>query len=100
MRFAEVVASQFLGYDGLIAQLKDVDVVKVIKVFSIETSKDNHTASHETSTVSSSRFWMFEWTSSHFQSFECIARNINHKDIVKIVTKSSCKDIYFSIEDN
>ena len=100
MSFAEVVASQFLGQDWFIDQLEDIDVVKVIKVFSVETSKNDHTTSHKTSTVSSSWFWVFEWTSSHFQSLECVVRDINDKNIVEIVTKSSSKDVYFSVKDN
>ena len=100
MSFAKVVASQFLGHDWFIDQLEDIDVVKVIKVFSIETSKNDHTTSHKTSAVSSSWFGVFEWTSSHFQSLECVVGDINYKNIVQIVTKSSSKDVYFSVKDN
>jgi len=48
---------------------KNIDVIQVIKIFSIETSKDDHVASDKTCTVSPSGLWKL---GIGFHGFHCL----------------------------
>ena len=83
----------------LVGQLKDVDVVQVIEVLTVEASEGDHATAHETSAVSSSWFGVFLRVSADFQTLEGVALDINYEQIVEVIAKPSSKNVDFVVID-
>lgn len=84
----------------LVAKLKDVYVMQIIEVLSIETAESNHATTNESSTMPPAWLRMLRRSSSDLNVFKRIILDINDQQIVKIITKSTCKDINFIIVNN
>lgn len=80
-------------------QLEYIDVMQVIEVLSVESTKNDHATSYKSSTVSAPWFGMISNHTSNFQAFKRVVNHIDHQNIVKVTTESSGKDVYFSIKD-
>ena len=82
-----------------IAKLEYIDVVEIVEILSIESSKGDHTAPHEASAMSSPRLRMVLSIPTDFQALEGVTLDIYDKQIVKIVAESPCEHIDFIIID-
>lgn len=83
----------------LVGQLKDVDVVQVVEVLTVEASEGDHATAHEASTVSSSWFWVLLRVSTDLQALQGVILNIDDEKIVEIVTESASKDVDLVVID-
>lgn len=80
-------------------EFEDVDVVQVVEVLSVKPSKGNHAAAYEARTMSSSRLRVFVRVASQLQTLEAVVLDVDHKQIVEVVTESACEDVDFAIVD-
>ena len=71
----------------------EIDVVKIVEIVSIESSKNNQTTSNKPSWVSSTSWW---WTASFYLSYFS-SLGIYCKKIMKVIVSSSSKDINLAI---
>lgn len=83
----------------LVVQLKDVDVVQVVEVLTVEASKGNHAAAHEASAVSSPWFGVLLRVSADLQALERVVLDIDDEKIVEIVTESTSENVDLVVID-
>lgn len=84
----------------LVGEFKDVDVVQIVEVLSVEASEGDHTTAHKASAVSSSWLGVVLRVSADFESLEGVALHIDDEKIVEIVTEPSCKDVNLVVVDS
>ena len=73
--------------------------MKVIEIFSVEASEDDHAAADETSTMSSSGSRVVADVAAHFEAFKGVRVDVNDQDVVEVAAEPACEDVYLSIED-
>lgn len=73
--------------------------MQIVEVLSVEASEGDHAATHETSTVSSSWFWMVLRVSADFQTLKGVVLHVDDEKIVEVVTEPSCEDVDLVIID-
>ena len=84
-------------YNKFLLGVDYVDVVQIVEVLAIEPSKNEHTASQETSAVSSSGFGDI---SLYLCSCYLILLGIQNENIVEIVAEPASEYVNFVIKDS
>ena len=75
---------------NLLFDFKNVNIVKIIEIFAIESTKNDHITSNKASTMSPSCFRQLNISLERLHRF---LFQINNKNIIQIITESSPKNI-------
>ena len=76
-------------------ELKDVNVVEVIEVLSIESAKYEQTASQKGSTVPPSGPRKF---SMHFHALQGLSLGVEDKDVLEVTAETPTEDVQLPLE--
>ena len=78
-------------------RFKDVDVVEVIKVLSIESSECHHTTANKSTCMSSPSLRNHSTSPEIFQGRTL---RVNDNDVLEIIAESPSKNVNFTIKDH
>ena len=79
-----------------VGKLKEVDIIEVIKILSIEPSKNQQAASDKISTVPSSGFGKF---AMDFHAFQGLLFWVEEEDVLQVAAEPAAEDKDLSFED-